>query len=69
MSSSLHDREQASPEGDRSGISRRDLLVLGALGLAVGVPRSADAEPQGQMTWGCTSLWRPLGSIRPRHRG
>jgi len=52
MSSSLHDREQASPEGDRSGISRRDLLVLGALGLAVGVPHSADAEPQGQMTWG-----------------
>ena len=41
MRSSLHDREQASPEGDRSGISRRDLLVLGALGLAVGVPRSA----------------------------
>ena len=52
MSSPLHDLEQASPEGDRSGISRRDLLVLGALGLAVGVPRSAGAEPQGQMIWG-----------------
>src|SRR4051794_8688758 len=52
MSSSLHDREQASPEDDRSCISRRDLLVLGALGLAVGVPCSADAEPQGQVTWG-----------------
>src|SRR4051794_12449537 len=52
MSSSLYYPEQASSEGDRFGISRRDLLVLGALGLAVGVPRSAAAEPQGQLTWG-----------------
>ena len=52
MSSSLYYPEQASSEGDRFGISRRDLLVLGALGLAVGVPRSATAEPQGQLTWG-----------------
>ena len=34
MSSSLYYPEQASSEGDRFGISRRDLLVLGALGLA-----------------------------------
>jgi len=52
MSSSLYYPEQASSEGDRFGISRRDLLVLGALGLAIGVPRSAAAEPQGQLTWG-----------------
>src|SRR4051794_1737302 len=52
MSSSLHDCAQARPEGDRAGISRRDLLVLGALGLAIGAPRSAAAAPQGQLTWG-----------------
>ena len=52
MSSSLYYPEQASSEGDRFGISRRDLLVLGALGLAISVPRSAAAEPQGQLTWG-----------------
>src|SRR4051795_12796030 len=52
MNSSLHDRAHASSEDDRPGIRRRDLLVLGALGLVVSAPRSAAAEPQGQLTWG-----------------
>src|SRR3954453_18600202 len=49
MSSSLYYPEQASSEGDRFGISRRDLLVLGALGLAPGVPRSAAPGPLGAL--------------------
>src|SRR5271169_1187894 len=35
------------------GLTRRDILALGAFGLVAGVPRSGfAAEPQGQLTWG-----------------
>ena len=33
-------------------MSRRELLALGAFGIAAGVPRWAFAAPQGQLTWG-----------------
>src|SRR5439155_429049 len=33
-------------------IGRRDLLALGALGLALGLPGTARAAPAGQLTWG-----------------
>jgi peptide/nickel transport system substrate-binding protein len=39
--------------GKRSGLSRRELLALAALGLAAGAPRVAEAAgPQGQLSWG-----------------
>src|SRR5258708_704925 len=34
-----------------SGLSRRELLALAALGLTVGAPRLASAGPQGQLSW------------------
>ena len=34
------------------GMTRRDLLALGAMGLAAGLPEWAMAAPQGQLTWG-----------------
>jgi len=43
--------EQGSSIG--SGLTRRDVLALTALGLVAGVPRSSFAvEPSGQLTWG-----------------
>ena len=39
--------------GNETGPTRRDLLVLAALGLAAAAPVSANATaPDGQLTWG-----------------
>jgi len=44
-------RDTEGPTGDRLGMNRRDLLALGAMGLAAGIPEWAVAAPQGQLTW------------------
>src|SRR5437764_9177714 len=44
--------ERAEPADSYAGMSRRELLALGAFGLAAGMPRWAMAAPQGQLTWG-----------------
>ena len=45
--------EQAGPAGNRSRITRRDLLAVTALGAVAGAPVIARAAgPQGQLTWG-----------------
>ncbi len=52
MGSSLH-LVGAKPKENGSGISRRDVLALAALGFAAGAPTTAlAATPQGQLTWG-----------------
>src|SRR6478736_6795996 len=51
MASSLH-RRGAALETVGSGMSRRDLLALAALGFTAGAPGVSLAfEPQGQLTW------------------
>src|SRR6266567_3564965 len=46
-------RSESKSEGDRSGISRREVLALSALGLVAGGPGLAlAAGPQGQLSWG-----------------
>jgi len=46
-------RSESKSEGDRSGISRREVLALSALGLIAGGPGLAlAAGPQGQLSWG-----------------
>src|SRR5947208_8267285 len=53
MRSSVRRNEQANPAGDRSGMTRRDLLAVTALGAVAGAPAIASAAgPQGQLTWG-----------------
>lgn len=53
MSLSSHHRAEADFVGERSGVSRRDLLALAALGMVAGVPRTvAAAGPDGQLTYG-----------------
>src|SRR5216684_2041200 len=53
MSSSLGRDEHINPIGNRSGMTRRDLLAATALGLVAGAPAIARAAgPQGQLTWG-----------------
>ena len=51
MRSQSH-RADATLEAAAAGLSRREILVLAALGLAGGAPRPAAAAPQGQLTWG-----------------
>jgi peptide/nickel transport system substrate-binding protein len=52
MQSQSH-RAEAKPEAVASGLSRRDLLALAALGLIGGAAGPAfAAAPQGQLTWG-----------------
>ena len=45
-------RASGGTAGASSGPSRRELLVLAALGLTAGPPGIARAAPQGQVTWG-----------------
>src|SRR6266571_6500109 len=46
-------RSESKSERDRSGISRREVLALSALGLIAGGPGLAlAAGPQGQLSWG-----------------
>src|SRR5713226_6633890 len=53
MGSRLEDRGLRTSGGGAAGIARRDLLAVGALALAAGVPTVARAAaPQGQLTWG-----------------
>ena len=48
----LHRRASANPAGYMYGMSRRDLLAAGALGLLAGTPRLARAAaPSGKLTW------------------
>jgi peptide/nickel transport system substrate-binding protein len=42
----------AALSGNLSGMTRREMLALAALGLASGIPGMAFAAPQGQLTWG-----------------
>src|SRR5690349_20702089 len=44
--------ERSRPERQRAGMTRRDMLALGALGLLAGpMAGTAAAAPQGQLTW------------------
>src|SRR6266487_168721 len=53
MRSSVRRNEQANPTGDRSGMTRRDLLAVAALGAVAGAPAIARAAgPKDQLTWG-----------------
>src|SRR5438132_2271446 len=53
MRSSVRRNEQANPTGDRSGMTRRDVLAVAALGAVAGAPAIARAAgPKGQLTWG-----------------
>jgi hypothetical protein len=47
-------REQTGGAASRgyAGMTRRELIALGAFGLAAGLPEWALAAPQGQLTWG-----------------
>jgi peptide/nickel transport system substrate-binding protein len=61
MGSSLHP-VGAKPEENGSGISRRDVLALAALGFAAGAPAaSLAAAPPGQLTWGAHVSLAPTG--------
>src|SRR4030088_1027651 len=52
MSSTLHPAG-ANPEANGSGINRREVLALAALGLAAGAPiASLAAGPGAQLIWG-----------------
>src|SRR5712691_1172895 len=52
MGSPLH-RAEGRSDGDRAGISRREVLALAALGAVAGAPAIARAAgPQGQLVWG-----------------
>ena len=53
MSSLRHRREQTGHGGDRAGMTRRDLLAAGALGLVAGSApgMTLAAGSQGQLTW------------------
>ncbi len=52
MGSPLH-RSAGQSGRDRSGISRREVLAVAALGAVAGAPSFAHAAgPQGQLTWG-----------------
>ena len=55
--------------GDQSGLTRREMLALAALGLVSGAPGIAwAAAPQGQLSWGIhvtlAPTWRRPLSIR-----
>src|SRR3954451_10873509 len=52
MKSNSRPPAQIEPASATQGMSRRDLLALGAFGLAAGMPEWAMAAPQGQLTWG-----------------
>ena len=53
MSSTVYRNEQANPLGNRSGMTRRDLLAASAIGLVAGAPGMARAAgPQDQLTYG-----------------
>ena len=52
MNSPSRSAARTAPARLSSGMSRRELLALGAFGIAAGVPRWAFAAPQGQLTWG-----------------
>src|SRR5216684_182829 len=53
MDSPLAVRGGHTPGGNDSGVRRRDILALAALGAVAGAPAIARAAaPQGQLTWG-----------------
>src|SRR3954447_13529263 len=52
MKSNSRPPAQIEPASATQGMSRRDLLAIGALGLAAGMPEWAMAAAQGQLTWG-----------------
>jgi peptide/nickel transport system substrate-binding protein len=53
MRSAVQEHQKATLAGDRSGMTRRDLLAAAVLGLAAGGPGMARAAaPQGQLTYG-----------------
>src|SRR5438270_6668889 len=53
MGSPICDPATGLPVGNATGLSRRDLLALAALGAVAGAPAVARAAgPAGQLTWG-----------------
>src|SRR5882724_5057721 len=53
MESSFDGRAKLAPGPETTGMTRRDLLALAALGLVAGAPGSAVAAgPDAQLTWG-----------------
>src|SRR5438094_3569260 len=53
MERSLSGGGHPAPGGSGTGMTRRDVLALAALGLVAGAPGSAIAAgPDGQLTWG-----------------
>src|SRR4051812_25663320 len=42
----------AAPDNDGSGLTRRELIALAAIGAAAGTARPAYAAPAGELTWG-----------------
>src|SRR5262249_10529275 len=53
VNSSVYRNRQANLAGDRSGMTRRDLMAATALGIVAGGPAIARAAaPQGQLTYG-----------------
>src|SRR5438128_255803 len=53
MEGSLRARGHLAPAAGVTGVTRRELLALAALGLVAGAPGSAVAAgPDGQLTWG-----------------
>src|SRR5260370_22040726 len=52
MSSPLGNAGTSAPGRNGTSVTRRDMLAIGALGLAAGFPGIARAAPQGQLVWG-----------------
>src|SRR5213083_1706747 len=60
MASPTTDRGARAPDGSQTGVSRRDLLALAALGMVAGAPAIARAAgPQGQLSWGVHTTLAP----------
>src|SRR5437667_10536188 len=60
MGASVGDRGRARPGNNETSLTRRELLVLSALGLVTGAPGLAQAAgPQGQLSWGVHTTLAP----------
>src|SRR5438309_3688289 len=52
MSSPVQHRVETAATADRTGVSRRDLLALAAMGVVAGASRPVMAATEGQLTYG-----------------
>src|SRR5215471_7066854 len=56
MEMNVSDLNRSAPIAEANGLTRREMLVLTALGLVAGAPGAAFAAgPEGQLTW-CTHV-------------